>query len=122
MMKFLADENIDKIIVDRLRRDEQVIFYVPEMQPGLSDDDIITWANQEAAVIITADKDFGELIFRQKRISNGVVLLRLAGVDSERKTELVSEAIQCHQAELTGNFTVITPRSVRIRRNAHYKR
>ena len=67
-MKFLADENIDKPIVERLRGDGHSLFYIVEMQPGISDDEVLRLANQQEAVLLTADKDFGELVFRQGRM------------------------------------------------------
>jgi len=78
-MKFLADENVDKPIVERLRDDGHIVLYVLEMEPSISDDEVIRRANQEFAFLLTADKDFGELVFRQRRIVYGVVLIRLAG-------------------------------------------
>jgi len=67
-VKFLADEDVDKPIVERLRKDSHIVFYVIEMEPGISDDEVIQRANQESALLLTADKDFGELVFRQGRI------------------------------------------------------
>lgn len=115
-MKFLADENIDKPIVERLRKDGHVVLYVIEMEPSISDDEVIRQANQESALLLTADKDFGELAFRQGRIIYGVVLIRLAGLSPQRKAEVVAVAIQEHADELAQNFAVITPGAVRIRR------
>lgn len=115
-MKFLADENVDKPIVERLRKDGHVVLYVIEMEPSISDDEVIRQANQESALLLTADKDFGELTFRQGRIIYGVVLIRLAGLSPQRKAEVVAVAIQEHADELAQNFAVITPGAVRIRR------
>jgi len=56
-MKFLADENIDKPIVERLRDDGHIVLYVLEMEPSISDDEVIRQANQESALLLTADKD-----------------------------------------------------------------
>jgi len=115
-MRFLADENVDKPIVKRLRDDGHTVLYVLEMEPGISDDEVIHLANQEFALLITADKDFGELVFRLRRIVNGIVLVRLAGLSPQSKAETVAIAIQVHADELTQNFTMITPGSVRIRK------
>lgn len=114
-MKFLADEGVDKQIVDRLRQDGHTVWYVAEMEPGISDDEVLTIANQENAILLTADKDFGELIFRQRRISAGVTLLRLAGLSQESKSEAVASVIKDHADELQQAFAVITPGMVRIR-------
>jgi predicted nuclease of predicted toxin-antitoxin system len=67
-MKFLADENVDKPIVERLRKNGHDVFYVMEMEPSISDDDAIKQANQESALLLTADNDFGELAFRQGHV------------------------------------------------------
>ena len=61
-MNFLADENVDKPIVERLRKDGHIVLYVIEMEPSISDDEVIQRANQESALLLTADKDFGQLI------------------------------------------------------------
>lgn len=114
-MKFLADEGVDKQIVDRLRQDGHTVRYVAEMEPGISDDEVLTIANQENAILLTADKDFGELIFRQGRISVGVILLRLAGLSQESKGDAVVSVIKDHADELQQAFAVITPGMVRIR-------
>lgn len=115
-MKFLADESVDQQIVDRLRVDGHEVWYVAEMEPGISDDVVLDRANQEMAILLTADKDFGELIFRQKRISMGVVLARLAGLSPMQKAELVSIAVNQQLSELKNAFSVIIPGSIRIRR------
>jgi predicted nuclease of predicted toxin-antitoxin system len=93
-VKPLADENIDRPIVDRLRSDGHSIFYVKEMHAGISDDTVLEMANQQDALLLTADKDFGEIVFRQGRIFKGVVLIRLAGLSSLHKSEIVSNALK----------------------------
>ena len=114
-MKFLADESVDQQIVDRLRQDGHSVWYVAEMEPGISDDEVLDLANKETAILLTADKDFGELIFRQGRVSAGVILLRLAGLSQESKKEAVASVIRDHADELQQAFVVITPGVVRIR-------
>jgi hypothetical protein len=55
------------------------------------------------------DKDFGELVFRQHLVSYGVVLIRLSGLSTELKANVVSYSITNHENEIFGNFTVISP-------------
>ncbi len=100
-MNLLADEDVDRPIVERLRRDGHHVEYVAEMQPGLSDDAVLDLANQQEALLLTADKDFGELVFRQGRATCGVILIRLAGVSPDRKAEIVSSALAAHAKEGT---------------------
>jgi predicted nuclease of predicted toxin-antitoxin system len=114
-VRILADESVDRQIVERLRQDGHQVWYVVEMDPGLSDDIILNLANREEALLLTADKDFGELVYRQHRLTEGVILIRLAGLSLIRKAEIVSSAIVSHRAELPQAFTVITPGIIRIR-------
>ena len=92
-----------------------MVLYVAEMEPGIPDEVVLERANQANALLITADKDFGELVFRQRRLSQGVVLLRLAGLDEEAKNTAVLSVLTAHEHELVGAFSVITPKRVRIR-------
>jgi predicted nuclease of predicted toxin-antitoxin system len=115
-MNFLADESLDRQIVDVLRRDNHVVLYVAEMDPGISDDAVLNRAEMESAILITADKDFGELVFRQRRITNGVVLVRLAGLSSSKKAEIVSTTIKKHFDAIQNGFSVVSPSAIRIRR------
>lgn len=72
-------------------------------------------ANSEESILLTADKDFGELVFRLKKITVGVVLIRLAGLTPERKAKIVVETINKHGTELLNAFSVVTIGAIRIR-------
>ena len=115
-MKILADESVDNGIVQRLRRDGYDVSYVAEISPGIMDEEVLILASDESTLLLTADKDFGELIFRQRYVKRGIVLYRLAGLSSQEKAELVSLAISEHGNELLVSFSVITEKAVRIRR------
>lgn len=115
-MNLLADESIDRPIVERLRRDGHQVFYVAELGPGMLDDAVLNLANQENALLVTADKDFGEMVYRQRLHVHGVVLIRLAGLSPVHKAEIVALAIREHLSELPRSFSVIMPSMFRIRR------
>ena len=116
-MNLLADESVDGPIVERLRREGHRVQYIAEMDPGISDDAVLDLANREASLLLTADKDFGELVFRQHRLVHGVILIRLAGLSPAEKARLVASSIALRGPELPHAFTVIAPRAVRIRRS-----
>ena len=119
-MRFLADECVDRQIVDRLRHDGYTVLYVAEMEPGISDHDVLNLANHEGAILLTADKDFGELVFRQGKVTHGIVLVRLAGLLPAIKADIIAATIEDHGDEFLRSFTVITSGSVRIRRKVFY--
>ena len=114
-MKILADEGVDRPVVERLRQSSHQVWYVAEMESGIPDNVVLDLANREGAVLLTADKDFGELVFRQGRMTGGVILVRLAGISPARKAEIVASALAAHGDEMEEAFTVITPGAVRIR-------
>lgn len=116
-MNLLADESVDRAIVERLRQDGRSVVYIAELSPSISDEEVLQQANALGALLVTADKDFGELVFRQGKVHAGVVLLRLAGLPNEAKAEAVAEVFRDRLAELTGAFSVISPGVVRIRQN-----
>lgn len=114
-MNFLADESVDGQIVERLRQDGHVVLYVAEMAPGITDDQVLEKANENQALLMTIDKDFGELVFRLGRVHNGVVLVRLGGLSAQSKAEIVAVAISQYAASLGNSFSVISPGRIRIR-------
>jgi predicted nuclease of predicted toxin-antitoxin system len=115
-MNFLADESIDWPIVERLRNENYHVEYVVEIGPGISDERVLEIANLTRAILLTSDKDFGEIVFYQKRVTQGVVLIRLAGMSPASKGAVVAEALKDHASELIQAFTVIVPGAIRIRR------
>ena len=115
-MNLLADENIDRHIVERLRQEAHVVAYVAEFEPGVSDDTILRQANERRALLLTEDKDFGELVFRQRLVHQGVVLIRLAGLSNLTKAAIVAEALRDRGEEFVNAFSVISPGLIRIRR------
>jgi predicted nuclease of predicted toxin-antitoxin system len=115
-MKFLADENMDVAIVDRLRQDGHQVWYVAEMESGIPDDEVLALANREGAILITADKDFGELVFRLRYLTTGIILIRLAGLSTSAKCDIIAITILEHELELFSAFAVLAPTSIRIRK------
>ncbi len=115
-MNLLADESVDRQIVERLRQGGHDTLYVAELSPSITDDEVLQQANNRGAMLVTADKDFGELVFRHGRVHTGVVLLRLAGLPATVKAETVAQVFQERAAELQGAFSVISPGVIRIRR------
>ena len=114
-MKFVADEGVDGAVVQVLRSASHEILYIAEAAPGLTDDEVLELANSQDALLLTADKDFGELVFRLGQAHTGVVLLRLMGLASALQAQIVDEVIEQHGTQMQQTFTVITPKMVRIR-------
>jgi predicted nuclease of predicted toxin-antitoxin system len=112
----LADESLDRPVVEQLRLDGHDVVYVAELAPGIPDDEVLRQANARGALLITGDKDFGELVYRMKKVSAGVLLVRLGGLSVNEKARIVADAMKNHGAQFVGAFSVIDPGSIRIRR------
>ncbi len=115
-MNLLADESVDRPIVERLRDNGYEVVYVAEQSPSISDNEVLQMANDSHALLITADKDFGELVFRERRLHTSVVLIRLAGFPASTKADTVAMVFQEHGASLLNAFSVISPGMLRIRK------
>lgn len=115
-MNLLADESIDRQIVERLRQEGHDVLAIAELSPSIADEEVLRLANSRNALLATADKDFGELVFRQRHVHTGVVLVRLAGLPVAVKADTVARVLREHAAELIGAFSVISAGVVRIRR------
>jgi predicted nuclease of predicted toxin-antitoxin system len=115
-MRFLADENINDVIVGILRKNGYNVLHIAELAPSISDEEVIEIANHESALIITADKHFGELIFNFGLPAYGVIFVRLRKLPFDEIANRISSVILGYSDRLKNSFTVITHDSVRIRK------
>lgn len=115
-MDFLADENVPRPIIERLRMGGLRVYTIAEKSAGIADADVLAVANQGGLILITQDQDFGELpILRQAPVA-GVVLLALARLPLKAQVERVAGFFAAaDHPNLGGKFTVIEPGRVRAR-------
>jgi len=115
-MRLLADEGVERRVVERLRQSGFEVEHIAEVSPASPDEDGLLRARTSGAVLLTQDKDFGELVFRQRRLTTGVLLIRLAGLSSDEKADLVLSCLRAHGRDFHGAFSVLTAESLRVRR------
>lgn len=114
-MLFLADECCHAVIVTALRAVGHDVAHIQETHRGAADEAVIALAAAEKRILITEDKDFGELVFRQGVSVPGLVLLRLTTADPRRKADRLLSVIAAHAARLIGQHVVVLDTNVRIR-------
>jgi len=114
-MKFLADESLEYPIVLFLKEKKIDIIAVRDFMKGAEDWEIIEYAFNNEMFIITLDKDFGELTFRLKKSTYGIIFLRLTEMDHLSKAKLLLTAIEKLTIEAKNHFIVIDKLKVRIR-------
>ena len=113
--RLLADENIAASLVRALREDGIDVSYVAELASGITDDEVLDLAKAEARLLLTEDKDFGELVFRMKRRPPGVLLLRIPLSQRSQTRGRLQTVLRLHGHKLAEHFTVVEPERVRFR-------
>lgn len=105
-MKFIADENLGVRVPQYLKNLGFNITWVKKVAPGKPDIQILDIANKEKRVLITQDKDFGELVFKEKIATYGVVLLRLKDESVKNKKKVLLKLLHS-KTNLYKKFTVV---------------
>lgn len=112
---FVADENFDFSVIKRLRADGYSVLAIAESFFSISDPQVLQIAVDRQAVLLTEDKDFGELVHRLRMPHCGILLVRLFNIDSAEKAKRVSDVVDDRHEELINSFSVMTNDQLRIR-------
>lgn len=114
-MKFLADENFPRPVLSVLRDSGNDVRSVAEECPGSSDEEVAELCDRDERVLLTFDKDFGELVFRRGlRAGSAIVLFRLIPESPVEVLAILRSLIETG-ALATGVFCVVTRDRVRTR-------
>ena len=113
-MRFLADENFPGAAVAALTEAGHEVAWVRTAAPGMGDVDVLAWAAREQRILLTFDKDFGELAGRSAMLPTcGVILFRMPAPRSGDSGRLAA-SISARE-DWAGHFSVIEPGRVRMR-------
>ena len=114
-MKFFADENVARPIIQWLRQAGHDVLSAAEAGPGEDDAVWLRQAEQSKRVIVTSDKDFGEFIFRDRLNSHGIVLIRMQRLNLRERLARLAAVWSTVEANPQGKFIVITEGRGRVR-------
>jgi len=115
-MRFLVDESCDFAIARALAAAGHDVVAVATLASGIADADVIRMAVQEQLVLLTEDKDFGQLVFAAGERASGVLLCRYPVSARQRIVEDVVRLVAEEGERLRGCFVVVRPGKVRIGR------
>lgn len=115
-MRFLADESCDFAAVQALRESGHDVSAVAEVARGAEDSVVIELARSQQRVLLTEDKDFGQLVFAAARPTAGVMLIRWPVTARGNLGAALVELVGAHGDALAGAFAVVEPGRVRISR------
>jgi len=113
-VRFLADESCDFAVVRALRIAGHDVHAVAELLPGLDDTAVMGLAFRERRVLLTEDKDFGQLVYANAEPSDGVIFIRYPADTRKSLPNAVVSLIAKSQTQLTGSFVVLSPGRTRI--------
>ena len=115
-MRFLANENFPFDAVDSLRQQGHDVTWIRTDAPGISDPEVLHLAQVEERILLTFDKDFGELAFRASLPATvGVILFRFKASSSQSIAEKVLKTISTRK-DWAGHFSVIEEDKIRMRK------
>ena len=115
-MRFLADESCDGALVRAMREAGHDVTSVRDTMRGATDRSVLDAALNEQRLLLTEDKDFGELVFAAGASALGVLLLRYPAAARLRLARRVIDYVTVRATELVGSFVVIGPSRARIKR------
>ena len=119
MLRILANENFPGPVIRALRQRGHDVASVKEIMRGSGDRAVLERAQAEQRLVVTFDKDFGELAFRfGLPAACGVVMFRLAGATPEIDNARVLAVLES-RSDWTGHFAVVTDDRIRIRPLPH---
>jgi predicted nuclease of predicted toxin-antitoxin system len=115
MLKFLIDESAGLYVSTELKKDGFDVVSIIETTPGIKNGNVLEKANREGRILVTNDKDFGELIYRQEKHSQGIILLRLEIDTPEARLLLLRKIIRTYGEKIQNKFIVATETKIKIR-------
>ncbi len=114
-MRFLADENVSRRVIERLRGGGHDVVSIAETRSGAPDKLVLDAADAEDRILVTEDRDFGEMIIRQRLEIRGMILLELDRLSNATEADTVADVVSTHADKLLGNLIVIEPGRIRVR-------
>jgi predicted nuclease of predicted toxin-antitoxin system len=115
-MRFLADESCDFSVVRALRAADHDVVAIVEVSPREEDPAVMDRALNENRILVTEDKDFGQLVYASLQPTGGVIFIRFPARARRSLPAAVVELVRRRGESLLGNFTVIQPGRARFRR------
>ncbi len=115
-MRFLADESCDFAVVRALRAAGHDVVAVAEISPAADDSRVVDLAVRQERILLTEDKDFGQLVFANMQASGGVIFIRFPSSVRAQLPKMVLDLVCEAGDELIGAFAVVQPGRIRMTR------
>lgn len=113
-MRLVADESCDFTVVVGARDAGHDVVSIAEHMPGVDDEKVIELAASERRLLLTEDKDFGQLVFAAAKESSGVILIRYPALARSTFTQAVVNLLAERADALYSRFVVMEPGRIRV--------
>jgi predicted nuclease of predicted toxin-antitoxin system len=114
-LRFLVDESVSGDIIQYLRSSDHDVVAIVEEARGANDEFVLMRAVDEDRILITVDKDFGELVFHSGQSHVGVLLLRLKDETAQNQVRVLASVLNQYADKLPGQFAVVQDERIRFR-------
>jgi predicted nuclease of predicted toxin-antitoxin system len=113
-MKIVADESVNYRLVELLRQNAYEVVPICDVASGISDKEVIHFAQNLYAMIITEDKDFGELVFSHQIKDVSIVFLRYDKMEEIKIGQNLLKALAEVDFSASYVFVTITAQKIRL--------
>jgi predicted nuclease of predicted toxin-antitoxin system len=113
-MRFLVDECTGPGVAKWLAEQGHDVFSAFDQAKGAADVDLLDRAVAEDRILLTNDRDFGEMIYRDNRAHRGVIFLRLHDERTPTKIRVLAKMLGNYAERLPGKFAVVTEAQLRL--------
>jgi predicted nuclease of predicted toxin-antitoxin system len=114
-MTIVADLGISKTMISFLQSKGMEVIRIVDIDPTMPDVEILEFANQHDALLITVDKDFGDLIYYSNKPHSGILLLRIEDASPNDFLKIIEHIFENHWNKIGRNFCVFKSGKLRIR-------
>ncbi|MEK7828990.1 MAG: DUF5615 family PIN-like protein [Deltaproteobacteria bacterium] len=114
-LKFLVDVGVGRKVDEWLAENGYDVKRVRDINPKAKDSEILHLAVGEGRMVITMDKDFGELVFNSGKLHSGVLILRLENANGDQKVKSVKKILSEYSDKLYGKFCVFQGERLRVK-------
>jgi predicted nuclease of predicted toxin-antitoxin system len=114
-VKLLADENVDAAVVTWLRAEGHDVRYAAEDVQATPDPEVLRIATEQGRILLTSDRDFGEIVFRMGQATVGLILLRLQAASQGARLAMLQPHWPEVERRVVGAFVVVMRDRLRVR-------
>jgi predicted nuclease of predicted toxin-antitoxin system len=115
-MKIITDLGIAKSMVEFLVSQGFEVIRIVDLNPSMTDEKILALALETNAILITSDKDFGDLVFYSKLKHSGILLLRIEDASGDDFLKIIKFIFEKYWDQIPNNFCVYKKGRFRIRK------